>query len=353
MAVKTFDTRTYSINDFLEWSERGHLELQPKFQRRSVWNDKARSFLMDTIVRGKPIPKIFIRQRTDPRDRLTIREVVDGQQRLRTILSFVNNGFSMSRTHNSEFGGQTFSALPPELQRSILEYEISVDLLLGADDREVLDVFARLNSYAIVLNSQERLNAEFFGEFKQTVYELAQEYLTLWQSFNFMSERAILRMDEAQFTSEILIAIVEGIRSRKAIKQTYERYDDQFPGKQQVVDRYKRTMDLVGEIFADETSSIFRDRAPALYSLICAVYHANYGIDNVATRRVPLRRQDLSRIRAELEQFDRIFVEDERKLSEPEVQFKRDVRLATTDQSVRVRACEFVSERLSAYVASA
>ena len=53
--MKNFDTRTYSINDFLEWFDNEQLELSPKFQRRSVWTDTARSYLMDTIVSGKPI----------------------------------------------------------------------------------------------------------------------------------------------------------------------------------------------------------------------------------------------------------------------------------------------------------
>ena len=87
--MKNFDSRTYSINDFLEWEENSQLELSPKFQRRSVWNDTARSFLMDTIIEGKPIPKVFIRQKLNPQTRKSVREVVDGQQRLRAIFEFI------------------------------------------------------------------------------------------------------------------------------------------------------------------------------------------------------------------------------------------------------------------------
>lgn len=98
--MKNFDSRTYSINDFLEWQVNNQLELNPKFQRRSVWSDRARSYLMDTIVRGKPIPKIFIRQKINPTTKASIREVVDGQQRLRTILSYLNDGFMISKRHH-------------------------------------------------------------------------------------------------------------------------------------------------------------------------------------------------------------------------------------------------------------
>src|SRR3989449_3547718 len=84
-----FNTRNYSVSDFEEWHEKGELVLAPKFQRRDVWSDKARSYLIDTIVRGKPIPKIYMRQDVNPKTRRTKREIVDGQQRLRSVLSFI------------------------------------------------------------------------------------------------------------------------------------------------------------------------------------------------------------------------------------------------------------------------
>lgn len=85
--MKSFDSRVYSINDFVEWEKQGQLKLNPFFQRRPVWSDKAKSYLMDTILRGKPIPKIFARQTINITTKQSVREIVDGQQRLRTILS--------------------------------------------------------------------------------------------------------------------------------------------------------------------------------------------------------------------------------------------------------------------------
>src|SRR4051812_735430 len=137
--MKNFDSRTYSINDFLEWYNNGQLELNPKFQRRSVWTDTARSYLMDTIVQGKPIPKIFIRQKLNVQTKQSIREVVDGQQRLRTILNYLKDGFQISKKHNDEFGGLYFSQLDqvdPDIQSNILNYELSVDLLVNMPDAE-------------------------------------------------------------------------------------------------------------------------------------------------------------------------------------------------------------------------
>jgi hypothetical protein len=105
LTVKNFDSRTNSIQDFVEYDKQKALVLNPAFQRRAVWNEKAKSYLIDTILRGKPIPKIFMRQQINASTRTSIREVVDGQQRLRTILSFINDGFKVSILHNQEYGG--------------------------------------------------------------------------------------------------------------------------------------------------------------------------------------------------------------------------------------------------------
>src|SRR5947209_8494775 len=118
-----FNTRNYSVRDFEEWHEKDELVLAPKFQRREVWSPKARSYLVDTIIRGKPIPKIYMRQDTNPKTRRTTREIVDGQQRLRTILTYINDGFKISRTHNEDYGGKFFSQLDTATQKDILRYE--------------------------------------------------------------------------------------------------------------------------------------------------------------------------------------------------------------------------------------
>src|SRR6266446_2213091 len=143
-----FNTRNYSVRDFEEWNGKGELQLAPKFQRRVVWSDKARSYLIDTIIRGKPIPKIYMRQDTNPKTRRTTREIVDGQQRLATVLNFLKDGFKISKSHHDDFGGMTFSDLDTQTQRDILKYEFAVDLLQDMPDPEVFNIFARINMYS-------------------------------------------------------------------------------------------------------------------------------------------------------------------------------------------------------------
>ena len=76
----------YRISDFVEWHKEKRLNLNPDFQRGSVWSPGARTFLIDTILRQLPVPKVYLRTNIDVATKKTVREVVDGQQRMRAIL---------------------------------------------------------------------------------------------------------------------------------------------------------------------------------------------------------------------------------------------------------------------------
>ena len=75
--MKNFDTRVYNISDFIEWDSSSLLNLSPEFQRRAVWSEKAKSYLIDTILRGLPVPPVFIREKIDINTSRSIREVID------------------------------------------------------------------------------------------------------------------------------------------------------------------------------------------------------------------------------------------------------------------------------------
>ena len=246
--MKNFDSRTYSINDFIEWDERNLLEISPKFQRRSVWSPQAKSYLISTILEQKPLPKIFVRATTDPKTKTTVREVVDGQQRLRTILSFVKDGFRISKVHSEEYGGLLYSELSDEIQSEFLRYEISVDLLLDLCDRDILDVFARLNTYSVSLNKQELFNAKYFGYFKQLVYRLSGIYYTFWTNNKIFTDRKIMRMAEAELVTDLLICMIDGIQSKKGAEKYYQNYEDVFDERKIIEERFCEIMNLIGNL---------------------------------------------------------------------------------------------------------
>lgn len=297
-----FNTRNYSIRDFEEWHESGDLVLAPKFQRREIWIPKARSYLIDTIVRGKPIPKIYMRQDTNPKTRRTKREIVDGQQRLSTVLSFIKDGFKISRAHHEDFGGMYFSELDRDTQSDVLKYEFVVDLLQDMPDSEVYDLFARINTYSEKLKPQELRNAKWFGEFKSSVYLLAKNFVTFFTTNEVFSAKQVLRMAEAEFISDLLLAIHEGIRygSRATIDAAYKKYDDEFPNRKTHEKRFRATMDVIGGIVGESLRELEWSAARFFYPLFCAVFHMNFGLPRLNAARETFKVTDYRKLKAAL-----------------------------------------------------
>lgn len=301
-----FNTRNYSIRDFEEWNSRDELLLQPKFQRRDVWSPKARSYLMDTIIRGKPIPKIYMRQDVNPKTRRAVREIVDGQQRLRTVLTFLKDGFKISRSHHETLGGKFFSGLDTATQRDILKYEFVVDLLQDMPDSEVFNVFARLNTYPEKLRAQELRNSQWFGDFKSCVYLLAEEFTPCFIGTKRFTEQTILRMAEAEFISDLILAMQDGIQAgSKGIRDNaYEKYDDQFPSRKTHEKRFRETMDIIKGIFGtDLAQSAFR-AIRLFYPLFCAIYHFKFGLPKLKSGRKSFRAADYPKMKTALEYVD-------------------------------------------------
>ena len=107
------------------------LSLTPKFQRRGVWKPAARSFFVDSLLRGLPVPPIYLRQQQSPERDRVIREVVDGQQRIAAVLDFMEGKYRLSKTLKESWRGKTFSGLTTAEQDRITTYAFSVEVFPG------------------------------------------------------------------------------------------------------------------------------------------------------------------------------------------------------------------------------
>ena len=233
--MATFNRTHYKIADLLRLFAIDELVLQPKFQRRLAWEEVARAYLIDTVVRGLPMPKIYLRGVVASPTQFQY-EVVDGQQRLTAIVDFYNGTLRLDPRHHPQFGGLTFVELPEPVQAAFLSYEISAEVMEDASDPEVWAMFERLNDYTLVLNRQEKLNARWFGWFKQTAYNLAAEgpSIEAWENMEIFSSRQIARMREVELTSDIIVAVVRGISDISMIANVYKDYDDEFQNREAV-----------------------------------------------------------------------------------------------------------------------
>jgi hypothetical protein len=280
LVMATFHRSNYKIADILRWEKEDELILQPKFQRRLVWEDDARSYLIDTIVRNLPMPKIYLRRNVSPKTKLMAYEVVDGQQRLKAIIDFYDGKLVLSKRHNPELGDTTFDGLPEPLQRAFLQYVLSTEIMENATDPEVWAMFERLNTYTLTLNRQEKLNAKWFGYFKQIAYRLAAEQSALdaWKDMRVFTDRQIARMIEVELTSDVLVAIVDGISDITDTAKAYKEYDKEFPRRDAAINTFQKSLSFIATKLPEAVRTTrFRNRA-WFYSLMVAMADVMKGI---------------------------------------------------------------------------
>lgn len=200
---------SHSAQEFRDWRDDKTLIITPKFQRREVWKTPARSYFIESVLQDIPIPPVFLRIRQDKQLKRVVREVIDGQQRIRAILDYMDDDYALSKSINN-YGGKKFSALPAEIRQKIENFTFSCSVFQQISDEDVLEVFARVNTYSVPLNDQELRNGRYFGHFKQAAYILAHRHLEFWRAHDIFSESGIARMLEVELVSELLIAMMDG-----------------------------------------------------------------------------------------------------------------------------------------------
>src|SRR3546814_13512234 len=82
------------------------------------------------------------------------KEIVDGQQRIKTIVRFHEDGLSLPG--ESKYAGKRFSDLDEEIQNQFVSYTVSVDVIRNATSAEILQMFRRMNAYTLPLNEPQK-----------------------------------------------------------------------------------------------------------------------------------------------------------------------------------------------------
>jgi hypothetical protein len=294
------------VLDLLNWSETNGLTLTPKFQRRNVWKPAARSYLIDSMLRGFPVPPIHVRMLGRGAGSQVTREVIDGQQRLRSVFDYIKGKYRLSPSLPADWAGKAFEELSPEQAAAISEYSFHTYLYTGIDDPTVLEIFARFNTNAMSANAQELRNGKYFGAFKQSVYACSLNHLEFWRSSKILTEDNIVRMREAELTSELLVLQMDGLQDKKnSLDMFYEQLDSAWPrsptwtvngksfpaqplSRKTSEDRLDATLSAIGESVGDVLPNSRFTRVPLFYSLYGAVYHRLFGVPRYA-RKTPVR----------------------------------------------------------------
>ncbi len=250
--MERVDYQSLVIQDLLNIYNNGSLNIDPWYQRRSVWSNPQKAYLVNTIFEGKPVPSIYIRHQIDVEREKSIKEVVDGQQRIRSIISYRNDEFAAG--HPDHKKKVKYSELTNAQKKLFLGTALSVGYLIGAEEPDVIEIFGRINSISKTLNPQEKRNAQYSGDFKQFCLSQAAMRLPFWRSTGIFSAAQISRMQEVQFVSDLVINLAEGLVDFSAPKITkyYKDYDVDFPKMEELSERLE---DLFGKLASIPTTA--------------------------------------------------------------------------------------------------
>lgn len=228
-----------SISEFYENHLLGKYDYDPPYQRKSVWDSERKSFLIDSILKNFPIPPIFLRKHVDVKTGKTRYDVVDGKQRLTSIIEFIEGKialpdyFGEDKLAPEELNGLKFNELDtyPEYKSRFWKYEIPIEYLDFENNsiakNTIENIFDRLNRNGMPLNYQELRNAKYHNsKLLEVIIELSKE--EFWKKH---LKSLSTRMEDIEFISELLFELLEDKifnSSNKELDDLYEKWIEKF-----------------------------------------------------------------------------------------------------------------------------
>jgi len=223
--------------------------------------------LIDTILQNLPIPEIYIQIKTNKEGK-TKYVVVDGQQRMRAILDFIAGEYALLEAESPEYKGKEFKDLTDGLKEEFWSYSIVTRELQTNNTEEVKEIFRRLNKYVVPLNEQELRNATYGGHFIGIINQIAEKD-DFWAEHKIVTPTDIKRMLDAEFISELFIAMLNGIQQKdqESINGFYKQYDQNFTDKDDIRREFEATKKMIQKIFGDNFIKTRWHKKSDFYSL--------------------------------------------------------------------------------------
>ena len=194
---------TYNLSTLMKWW--GKKLIVPDFQRANVWNIKKASEFVDSILRGLPVPSMFIYDDMEKNRYL----VVDGQQRLNSLYSYIKRGmygdsvFRLVGNIHPNWTGRTFEELDQEdkdrLEDTLLNITVMRQIAPDDGQSSMYLAFQRINTGGIALTAQEIRMAVSYGELARYINQLsADEKLRKWDFLRSKNNRTFGNYSQIQ-----------------------------------------------------------------------------------------------------------------------------------------------------------
>ncbi|WP_339307034.1 DUF262 domain-containing protein [Paenibacillus sp. FSL L8-0435] len=299
-----------SIADLRDWANSNTLEITPDFQRKEVWSRAAQVMLIDSILKNIPMPKIIVHSII--KDGRVYRKVIDGQQRIKSILSYLKDEYSLSSPYEGPYVGLKFSQLPEEegkqVQTAFLSYLIDFNELKNATDEDAREIYSRLNKYNIPLNKQELRKADFPGEFLN-LSEFKAE-LPFFDESRIFTPANSKRMGDVEYISELLAATIDGPQEKKeSLDDFYINYSVWDDAHRTKIDseftNVIKDIEYIFDVNYKISTTRFRQKSD-FYSLYLAILELRREeeIKNDINTEFSLENRDLTFLRRDLKILD-------------------------------------------------
>ncbi len=211
------ETNTITVANFYENYLLDKYNFNPAYQRGSVWSEEKQSFFIDSILKNFPIPPIFLHQKIDDANGKTKYDVIDGKQRLNSIINFIKNEipasdeFGTNSFHDEKIAGIYFRDLEKEelieYKKKLWRYVIPIEYIDTSDEKLIDNIFDRLNRNGERLNGQELRKSKYHGsELLLLVERIAED--SFWKCR--LDQTDVARMEHYEFVSELLFQQIEG-----------------------------------------------------------------------------------------------------------------------------------------------
>lgn len=242
---------------------KGRINTDTDYQRPAVWTTSQKQMLMDSILRGYDVPKFYWHQVSKKPEKY---DVVDGQQRLRAIWEFMDNGYALAKDADPidgvEIAGKFYKDLETELMIQLGQYQLDVAVIEDSSDEEVREMFLRLQN-GTSLKAQEKRHARV-GNMRDFVCELAEH--KFFKSVHFANSRFTFEHIAAQMCLLSLSGKVCNIKDRD-LNLMYDNNKD-FNVNCDKTKKIKRVLEYLSKMFPEEDPDLKRYNVVSLFILV-------------------------------------------------------------------------------------
>lgn len=277
---------SFTVKNILDMNKAGKLNLNPGFQRLSVWAKKDKQMLIDTILREMPLPNLFLWEHKEGKK--IIYDVIDGKQRIESLLDFTKyklplsvkfcpeNDLDWVSSEAAEWNWRELQKNESKVTKRFLSYEFPVIIVRGTL-LDVEQVFIRINSTGKKLSTQEIRHAKWYenSDLLMAAEAIAKskKYEQYFIDLGILSAGQITRMKAIELITEFMLSIekqdvldrkksLDSVMSNASInKNTISRLGRET----------KSILDIIKNIFPELHTSRFKNTSD-FYALFFTIW---------------------------------------------------------------------------------